>query len=157
MANETHVIPYSGATIDYAMTWAVENMGYSLETMQDEIEGLEIDLFSVIQDNDSVTLTIRQEDYEAKSVSLPLATPFKPGLMSPVDKIKLNFNSTPTEGSGNGVTSGGVYTAIEDAKAYCIGRIPKMVTLTSAEYQALVDAGTVDEYTYYFIAENTPT
>lgn len=31
--------------------------------------------------------------------------------------------------------------------------IPKLVTLTQAEYDALVSANTVDENTYYFIKE----
>ena len=151
-----HVIPLDNDTIDQATTWAAENMIYSLEMMTENIAGKTIDMFSVTQGYENVTVSVRQAGYGAININLPMATALKPGLMSGSDKVKLTFTSQPVEGSPNGISSGAVYTAIEAAKAYCVGRIPKMVTLTSAEYQALVDAGTVDEYTYYFIAETTP-
>ena len=150
-----HVIPLDNETIDQATTWAAENMIYSLEMMTENIADKTIDMFSAVQGSDDVTLSVRQAGYSAITLTLPKATALKPGLMTGADKVKLTFTSQPVEGSPNGISSGAVYTAIE-TKAYCVGRIPKMVTLTSAEYQALVDAGTVDEYTYYFIAETTP-
>ena len=40
-------------------------------------------------------------------------------------------------------------------KAYVDDNIPKLVTLSQTEYDALVSAGTVDDNTYYFILEET--
>ena len=53
------------------------------------------------------------------------------------------IDDTPTEGSNNAVSSGGVKTYVDG----------KFVTLTQAEYDALVEAGTIDENVYYFIKE----
>ena len=121
-ATDPHVIPQTGPTIDDALAWAVENMDYSLEQLEDAIAGMALRSFSRSLHQDSISISIQQEGGSAMLVTIPLATNLKAGLMSPNDRAK-------------------------------VAAIPKLVTLSSSEYDALVDGGTVDPDTYYFIAE----
>ena len=80
--------------------------------------------FSISRDSTSAVVTLTKREGTQLKVTLPLASyqtgNERAGLLSPEEKRKLDFNHAPTMGSMKGVTSGGVFTAIENAKAAAI-------------------------------------
>lgn len=65
----------------------------------------------------------------------------------------VNNGKDGVNGEGGSITeTDPVYTA-DKPNIALKSEIPKLVTLTQAEYDALVSANTVDENTYYFIKE----
>ena len=160
-------------SIDAALEWADENKDLERFSLLGDLEGKTstergsmipdgnavkeiaeivaeklIEEFLVLTGPSVMTLRIKQAGYSAKSVNIPIASTSAPGLLTPAEKVKLDFDTTPTNNSTKGVTSGGVYAAIGTALN------ARHVALTQEEYDTLIDTDTINPNTFYYIIES---
>ena len=127
-----------------AVSTLVDTVLESLESTFDDLEtdigGMVVQAFSKSAGASSIVLTLKQQGYSPMTVTLPLATITEAGLLSPSEKDRLNFDSTPHEGSTKGVTSGGVFNAIATAKQQAIDA----AKASEAELTRVIDISEID-------------
>ncbi len=127
-----------------AVSTLVDTVLESLESTFDDLEtdigGMVVQAFSKSAGASSIVVTLKQQGYSPMTVTLPLATITEAGLLSPSEKDKLNFDSTPHEGSTKGVTSGGVFNAIATAKQQAIDA----AKASEAELTRVIDISEID-------------
>lgn len=127
-----------------AVSTLVDTVLESLESTFDDLEtdigGMVVQAFSMSAGASSIVVALRQQGYSPMTVTLPLATITEAGLLSPSEKDRLNFDSTPHEGSTKGVTSGGVFNAIATAKQQAIDA----AKASEAELTQVIDISLID-------------
>jgi len=168
-----HTIPMPSTSIDAALDWADDNKdmerfsllldldgstsagresmipdGNVVKALVDAVAEKLISELQILTGPAVMTLKIKQAGYTAKTVDIPIASTSNPGLLTPAEKEKLDFDTTPTKNSMKGVTSSGVYLAIGTAIDN------RHVALTQEEYDALLDADAVNPNVFYYIKES---
>lgn len=98
----------------------LEAVEATLDDMQKDIGSMAIQELLILTSASVATLKIKQAGFTAKTVEIPIASSSNPGLLTPAEKNRLDFDPEPTEDSEKGVTSAGVKHAIAVAMAQAI-------------------------------------